>query len=191
MLGKESAVAFFPVLIVLDWARSKGKIRFRWRTCHSAYVTCMLLWLGLRYSVISGEREIITFLDNPTVVLSSFQKILNASKYQIEYLIRTLLPYSLSSDGSYNQLPIISSILDPGVLAFAALLFGGLFYVWKKRRAQPYLAFFFVMYFFTFALTSGFIRPVGALVAERWAYAPSLAICALMAMSVGKLISRK
>ena len=65
----------------------------------------MLLWLGLRYSVISGEREIITFLDNPTVVLSSFQRILNASKYQIEYLIRTLLPYSLSSDGSYNQLP--------------------------------------------------------------------------------------
>jgi protein O-mannosyl-transferase len=180
MFGKESGMTFLGVVFALDFFFASR----RWNKRYWTYLGTLAVWLFVRYTVVHDQKYILAFIDNPTMAANGLQRFLTASRFQIEYLSRALFPYYLSSDNSYNQIPIISNPLNEYVLGFLAVTGGLAVWAWKVRKSQALVPAFCLVYASTFALTSNFIISIGSTVGERLAYTPSLAICVLLVIAI-------
>ena len=184
--SKESAVAFLPLAIWMDRCLRERDQRPRWRT-YGLYGLTLLGWLGLRASVLSDRPEGIPPIDNPLVQASLIERWLTACRVQLDYLRLQLAPFGLSSDYSYDQIPAVSSPLDPRFLSFVALVVTAAWLAWRLRRSHPLVPFAVGGYALLFAPTANLLFPIGTIMGERLAYSPSLLVCALLGYGVWQL----
>ena len=106
------------------------------------------------------------------------------------YIKLMFLPYPLSYDYSYNQIPIIGatdwkfllSLTTYGLLAFAAL--AGL----KKKSI---LSFGIIVFVVMLVLVSNFLTMVGAPMAERFVYGSSLGFCIIVGYYIFKILKHE
>ncbi len=179
MWSKESAVAFLPLVVWMDVSLGFGG---RWRTAvsYGVYGLVTVGWFAVRAMAVGDRLQVVLKLDNPLVATSLVERVLTAARVQFEYLRLQFLPVGLSSDYSFNQIPVVSSVFDPGFLAFAAVVPASLVCGWLLRRRHPLVLFAVVGYAVLFLLTSNFLIPIGTVMGERLAYAPSLFFCMLL-----------
>jgi Tfp pilus assembly protein PilF len=90
-------------------------------------------------------------------------------------------PATLSSDYSFNQIPVY---LDwrhtlPAALAAAAVVGA---WIWAFRKKQSGLVLAGGIYLMGFAITANILIPTGTIMAERLAYLPSAGLCLLVAV---------
>lgn len=111
------------------------------------------------------------FVDNPLIGADFLTARLTALKVIAQDLWLLICPWQLSSDRSYNQIPVAAN-----ATAYAALfLITALLIVAIVRRTKdPVL--FWSAGFFGIALlpTSNLIFPIGSIMAERFLYLPSI-----------------
>jgi tetratricopeptide (TPR) repeat protein len=188
LLSKESAVVFLPLVLVGDYARGKWKPRVRYALI--AGVT--LMYLGLLWKVQGGRFGQLTIsqLDNPLAVIPAHWRILNALRVAWKYAGLHFYPAKLSSDYSFNQIPVYKDWRHtlPALLATLAIV--GL-WIWAicKRRSALVLA--GGIYLVGFATTSNILMPTGTIMGERLAYVPSAGFCLLLALSWNWLRNRQ
>jgi tetratricopeptide (TPR) repeat protein len=179
LLSKESAVAFFPLLIVGDYAIGKWKPRIR----YALAAGLLLLYLEAVWKIEGGRfgPAEIPFVDNPLVHLSAGWRILNALRVAWKYIALQVWPAVLSCDYSFNQIPVFRDWRHtlPAALAAAAIL-GAWVWVLRSRRAPWVLA--GGIYFAGFAVTANILLPTGTIMGERLAYLPSAGFCLLLAL---------
>ncbi len=175
--SKESAIAFLPLAIWADVCLGKKE----WpRRHYVTYALATAAWLWARNTVVGGRSLLVPRPDNPLVDAPLVERLLTAGRVQLDYLRLQVWPVGLSSDYSYNQIPVVSSGSDPRFLAFAVLVAAGLSASWALRKKHPIVAFSVVGYAVLFSPTSNFLFPIGTIMGERLAYAPSLLFCLLV-----------
>ncbi len=187
--SKESAAVFFPLAIWTDTCPG-GKQR-KWPFTHyGSYGLVLVVWLGLRSLVIGDRSLMVPKLDNPLVEASLAERILTAGRVQFDYLRLQLWPAGLSSDYSFNQIPVVTGGLDPRFLGFVGLLIAALLASWILRKKHPVVAFSVIGYAVLFSPTSNFLFPIGTIMGERLAYAPSIFFCLLAGYGMWELYRR-
>lgn len=196
---KESAVIIWPFILWYDaiwrWPRLPGPTlldRFAqafWQFFVKGWIVIMpalLIFFGVffwnkYYSPVFGE----IFADNPISGAHSwFQARMTAIKVLGHYLVLLVFPKTLSSDYSYNQIPLYGQGSDwedaQCWLALAAILTLLGLAIWLRRR-QPLLAWGIGLYFFAQIFTSNLFLSIGTIMAERSQYLPSVGFAVVAA----------
>ncbi|MBI4551433.1 MAG: tetratricopeptide repeat protein [Candidatus Latescibacteria bacterium] len=186
MWSKESAVAFFPVAVTMD-ALFRVPSR-RWPLgAYGVYALTVIVWFALRSQALGDMPRPVPFIDNPLVAVTFPSRLFTAARVQLDYLRLQLIPVGLSSDYSYNQIPILVSAANLRVLGclVIALAVAGLAWVWRRRH--PVVLFAVVGYAVLFSTTSNLVLPIGTIMGERLAYAPSVFFCLLLGYGAWRL----
>ena len=184
LLSKESAVVFFPLVLLGDYARNAWKPRLR----YAAFAGVTLLYLGLLWKVQGGRfgQPRIAMEDNPLANISAGWRIVNAIHVAWKYAGLHVYPAVLSCDYSFNQIPVYLDLRHtlPATVAAIAVLGGWAWAVWKRRVDWAVAG---GIYLVGFSITSNILIPTGTIMGERLAYLPSAGFCLLVAMAWSRL----
>jgi tetratricopeptide (TPR) repeat protein len=188
--SKESAVALLPLAVVMEAMLETAPRRWSSAT-YGACAAVTAGWWYLRAYALRPGPAVFPFLDNPLVAASTAPRVLTALGVQVRYLLLELIPFRLSSDYSFNQIPLVSSPLSAWSVAAFVLLGLAAVAVVRLRRSHPRLAFAIVGYGILFGPTSNIVMPFGTIMAERLAYAPSMLFCLAVASLAWPVYARR
>ena len=195
LLSKEHAVILPGLLILTDLLRApeRGLLRSRIMRarCLTAYVWYLLPLAGyivVRVLVLGGLISAqVLWLANPLGQADPWTRSLTGIKILGKYLWLLLVPIRLSSDYSYNQIPVSRSPFEPAVLAaLVALLVTLALAVWNWRQ-RPIISMGVAIFAVTILPVSNLLFPIGTIMAERVLYLPSFGFCLLLAVAVTTL----
>ena len=127
------------------------------------------------------------FVDNPLFQIDVASRVVNASYLLGRYFSLAILPFQLSADYSFNQIPLISTVIPSFELfvafcVIALIILSAIIFYRKKNISSLAILWFFI----TFALTSNVFFPIGTIFGERLAYLPSVGICLLLGDLINK-----
>jgi tetratricopeptide (TPR) repeat protein len=183
IMAKESGVAAAFVCAVADAACPVAGAPARRRTAlYAGYGVALAIALLLRLAVLGsiGTGQPIPFIDNPAAAAGFPAGRLTALGAVARYAALLAWPRRLSADYSFDQIPIIRTLLDPlamaGALIVVLVLGGGM---WLVRRS-PVLGFALLFAAIAAAPVSNLVFFIGTLLAERLLYLPSVGICLLI-----------
>ena len=123
-------------------------------------------------------------LDNPLVALATMplgdrmgatagQAVMTAFAVVAEYARLLVWPLRLSPDYSFNQIPIVATVLDARFIVGIALVVAYVGGAIGLRRRSPLAAFGLIFLAVTFFLVSNLVIRIGTICAERLIYLPS------------------
>jgi tetratricopeptide (TPR) repeat protein len=189
LLSKENAVALLPVVVASDLAvrtcgapiavRLRGLVRERWRLYAALAAAvlicgCLRLWAKDTLLGTGGVR----YIENPLIQAGPAARAATGLWTMLRYVQLFVVPYPLSVDYSYNQIPVVDRWTDPRLLAVAAATLGGviLFRVrhWSRGAVLALVAFLLFL-----TPVSNVLVPIGTIMAERLFYLPSVGLCLL------------
>lgn len=156
--------------------------------------------LVLRRSV-SAAPAFIPPIDNPSAFLPAWQRCLTALWVQCLYIAKTVLSLSLSADYSYRQIRLVMGFADDRAWCAVALAVAGalLLWTWPGRQARSKTAestsirlrracaLGVLLWAILFSATSNILFPIGTLMGERLAYAPTIAIALMIGVALDVL----
>lgn len=198
LFTKEHAVILPGLLVLTDLHRTRDRGlslgRMIWEKCRTAYAWYLLPlagYLAARFFVLGGLLSSqLSWLANPLVDTNRWTRFLTAIKVLGNYLWLLLVPVRLSSDYSYNQIPVSSSPVEPDVLAALLALFVTLgLGVWSWRR-RPAISIGIAIFVVAILPVSNLPFLIGTIMAERVLYLPSLGFCLLLAVAVTAVAAR-
>jgi tetratricopeptide (TPR) repeat protein len=204
LTSKESAITLLLVVPVLDAlfpttspeGRRAGP-RARILTDYLPLGAVAVGYLVVRRAVLGSiaiSEDVIAPLDNPLVPITTMplgeklgatigQAIMTAFAVVVEYARLLTWPARLSPDYSFNQIPLVTSALDPRFIAGVILVVAGIAGVAWLWRRRPIAAFGLAFLGLTFSIVSNFFVTIGTICAERLLYLPSAG--ALIAAAIG------
>ena len=182
IFSKESGIVILAGMGLYDVIFRAGP---PWRSRVPGYVAAVVpigIFFLMRAPVAAAAASGIPFTDNPLGTADFWAARLTAIRVVGDYLRLLIWPSRLSCDYSYNQVPLANW---GDWKALAVLLFclgvGGLaLFCWRRAKAVS----FFIGFFFAALLpTSNLLFPIGAIMAERFLYLPTIAAagCAVLA----------
>lgn len=198
LFSKEHAVVLPALLVLSDLLRaSQNSLPLRWiiqERCRTAYIWylpplagyLLIRVLALGHVLISK----IPWVSNPLAHADLWTRVLTAIKVLGKYLWLFLFPVHLSSDYSYNQIPVSRSLLEPAVLAALLALMGLCVLAVLNWPRDPAISLGVATFGLTILPVSNLLFPIGTIMGERLLYLPSLGLCLLVAVLVMTLASR-
>ena len=188
VFSKESAAVLLGLMLLWDLSFAEGKPRLLTRWPAYAAVAASLLLLAWARHAVLGPLPVPqpVYVDNPILGADFFTARLTAIKVIGLDLWLLLFPLGLSSDRSYNQVPL-SAWSDPwawiALLVVVAIL-ALAFVRYRRDRLTFWLAGFFAI---ALLPTANLLFPIGALMAERFLYLPSVAFAIALVALLGRL----
>jgi tetratricopeptide (TPR) repeat protein len=189
LLSKEGAVLFFPVVFIALYLFRKVEVKQFVRPA-ILLLAVTAVWLCWHVAVINSAPTkpiTYTYLDNSLKSTDNiFLRISTAMLMQGKYLFKSFTGFPLSWDYSYNENPIVgfSNIF----VLLSILVCVGLFVIAIQQfRKNPVLSFGILFYFITFALTSNVFILIGATMADRFLFVPSLGLAIALTWVILKL----
>jgi protein O-mannosyl-transferase len=187
-LAKENAIVA-PILAVLA-ERLVGRRRPSW-AYHAAAGVALLMCLAARAAVLGsliqpGQNH---FLDNPIVSLPLLQGRWMALHVLGRYALLLAAPVRLCIDYSYNAIPTVRTLLDPGAALGLVVLAGcvsGTAVAWKR---SPGTAFSLAWIGIALLPVSNLLLPIGTIMAERLLYLPSVGFCLLAGEAARRVLA--
>jgi protein O-mannosyl-transferase len=186
--SKESAVVVLAAMLIHDIAYGGVKL---WRARIAGYIAAAIplaIYLYIRAQVLAKvPGEPVAYGDNPLLGVEFWQARFTAIKVIGKYLWLLICPTTLSSDYSYNQIPLSGFGFAPEdlkawialIVCLAALTLGVLCY--RRRKA----IFFFVLFFFAaLAPTANVVMLIGTIMAERFLYVPAIAFAGCLTVAI-------
>lgn len=189
LLSKEGAILFLPVIFILIIQFRKKSIKELIKPA-IILATVSIIWFSWHSYVIShasSPKITYTYHDNSLVAAPDLvSRVSTAMLMQGKYLVKSFSGFPLSYDYSYNENPY-TGISDPFVL-ISILVCVALFVLSiLKFRKDPVLSFGILFYFITFALTSNVFILIGATMADRFLFVPSIGFAIALTWIILKL----
>jgi len=183
LLAKETAAFALPLFLLYDSIVARRVQLRRFLSLAAA----LAVYLVIRFWVLGGlgvvGRE-IGALDNPAAHAPLWNRLLTAPVLLVKYLLLLIAPVKLSADYSFNQIPLVQSLLDVRILVGLAVAIAlVLAFAQAVRRGKNLLAFSLGATVVPLCGLLHLLFPLGTLFAERLAYLPSLGAC--LAAGVG------
>ena len=189
VMSKENAVVIAAFVAIYDFLWQRSSLKTFFKESWPGYVALLpgLLLILLIRLWISSTTTVFEehFLDNPLIGVSRLQRVMTAIGIAGRYLKLLIFPWRLSSDYSFNQIPVYgtgnagSDTMAWVSLVLMALLLAGVIYFRKRQRLISWGIFFF---FAMLLPTSNAIVTIGSIMAERFLYLPSVGLCAAAAV---------
>jgi protein O-mannosyl-transferase len=196
LLSKENAITLLGIVLLTEWVYfSQGSLRnvFQrlkrdfWRA-YSGYLGVTLIFLTARWLVVKGFRSTNTpFSDNPLAYARFFARVITAAKIWFQSIGLFLWPSSLSSDYSFNQIPVVTQWTSPASWVVFALTAAFVFLLLWSYKRSPNLFFGLAFFGITYAIVSNIIFPIGTIRADRLLYLPALGLCIPLGVGWGWL----
>ena len=160
--------------------------------CTLALLAVVVAYAGLRAVATGGliTTGHVRYIENPLVEEGPLFRFLTASWVAIKYLGLFLVPYPLSADYSYDQIPVIQEWGDPRAAAVVLLLGLAGAAVPLLRRRAPSVAVALLFFVLLFLPVSNALFPIGTIMAERLLYLPSVALCFAVGLMANAGVSR-
>jgi len=183
IFSKEIGVVLLAAMAIYDFTFRSGPT---WRARIPGYIAAALpiaIFLAVRTRVLAGVvADPIAFTDNPLVAADFWTARLTAIKVLVQYLGLLMWPLHLSSDYSYNQVPLGGWGDWKALLSLAVCIGAAVAAVVCWRRARP-VCFFIAFFFAALAPTSNLLFSLSTVMAERFLYLPAIAVagCAVLA----------
>lgn len=185
LLSKEMAVSFLPIWLFLEFYFHKEKVRAISKKLFY-FVPPVLLYAVLRYLAL-GEyflRNDATPVYNPIKFAPLFGDLATSFKVFYLYIEKTFLPFSLSSDYSFDQIPLVATPLTSPETIFGIFILVLLVLIFFKTKDFA-LRFGVIVFLASYFIISNWIFKTGTIMAERLMYTPSLGL----ALIVGSLFN--
>lgn len=202
LLTKEHTLAFFLLVPLVVLVRKDGAsdTTTRWRVLpREAWPGVLALTLATASYFALRSRVItkifvgapIAPIDNFLVELPPLERIAHAFALLGRYVAILLIPRGLSPDYSLGTTGVTESLTSPDSLLYLALACAtvGVLLVGLVRPSRACL-FFGGWFLGAFAITANVLFPIGVLFADRLAYLPSVAVCALLAFMIAQVSDR-
>ena len=200
MLSKESGMAVLLLVPLCDAWRNPGTLRRRLRDVlaglrgpYLGYLAVAAGYLALRSHVLGGlaisDRFRIADLDNPLAALPFLERLVAAGAVLGKYLLLFVWPLHLSSDYSFNAIPV--SVTPPNVwmLLHLFIVAAVLGLAWLARGVRG-VAFGLAFFLLAIAPVSNIPVAVGTIFGERLTYLPKIGLCIAVAGAFGALWKR-
>lgn len=197
VFSKESGLALCALLPLHDaiflWPRLGGSVAQRLGKAarhalrsYTALAPAVGLWAWKHFDLARATlRDSPVFVDNPIAHATQPEALLTAVKVIARYLGLLIFPHTLSSDYSYDAIPIYGDGAPAWEnlqcwfgLAIVLLL---LALAWRLRRQTPLISFGIFSFFALLLPTSNLILPIGSIMAERFLYAPLIGFSLVVA----------
>lgn len=178
LMSKEGAVLFFPVMGLALWYFAKLDFK-RIGMLLAPLAVIGLVWFGIHSAVISnaGPRAPYSYQDNALLASPDFiTQRATAIGMMGRYLLKLVVPYPMSYDYSFSEIPN-TGLGDVTVLTSLVALLGLLFLAVKQMKQKTILSFSIWWFFITIALTCNIFTIIGATMADRFLFVPSLGFC--------------
>jgi len=178
---KENALTFvavIPLLLYFFTSLEMKKIGFQ----ALPYAGLAAIYLLIRSHLL----EHITFATKISVIQNALVAARNSSETTAtsfvlmgKYIYMTIVPYPLSYDYSYNQIPLVSWTSFKTTLSLLVCVFLVGYMFWGARKKSIF-SFLIAFFFITLFLSSNLIIHIGATFGERFLYVPSLSFCIVL-----------
>ncbi len=181
LLSKENGVTGLAFVPLLFYVAGKEDFISSLRRA-IPFIIIIIMYMALRVAVIGfTHTEINEVMNAPFLLATPLQAF--ATKLYVLWLYIKLLfiPYPLSYDYSYNQIPykelsdiwvIISVVLQATLLAYAII----------RIKHKDMIAFALFFYFFSIFIVSNLLVDTGGVLGERFLFQPSLGFVLAIAL---------
>lgn len=188
LLSKESAIVYVALAPLFIYFFTETPLKKNLKiTGLLAAVAIMYMILHVKIIGSIGIKN-IPVIDNSLLYTSDvIQQKATAIMILGKYFLLMLIPHPLSSDYSFNTIPIVTSLANIGFLF--ALIFHVflLYYAIKKIKEKHILSFCILFYLAAMALASNIFMLIGTHLAERLLFFPSIAFCIASVFLLSKL----
>jgi hypothetical protein len=192
LFSKESALVVLPLILLFRIARrgeplASGFLAQLRSLDWVPFSLCAGVYLFFRFHVVGGltvNRP--SALDNVLAFVPWTVRIPSALGVLWDYFGLLNVPWILSADYSYAQVPIAGSWNNPRFLAGLGLVVTAVYVTLRDRR--PALTFAVLLPFVALSLTSNLLFPIGTVKAERLLYLPSVGWVLLVAVALDWLV---
>ncbi len=187
LFSKESAVILPAVMILYDviWNRSQT-----WRDRIPSYAVLLVPFGAFFYLRSHIDTHLaVRFSENALIGAGFWTQRITAIKVIGKLLWLFLWPAHLSADYSFNAVPLFAwrpSWEDAKALIAVAACAALVWLAIRFRRIKP-LAFFIGFFFIGLAPSSNLLFPIGTIMAERFMYLPSLALCGCVMIALQEI----
>jgi Tfp pilus assembly protein PilF len=189
LLSKESAIVYVALAPLFIYFFTDTPIKKIIKpTALMAIVA--VLYMGLHLKIIGsiGIKN-IPVIDNSLMFTNDvIQQKATAIMIMGKYFLLLLFPHPLSSDYSFNTIPMVTSLGHIGFLAALAFHAFLLYYAIKKIKEKHLLSFCILFYLVSMALASNLFMMIGTHMAERLLFFPSIAFCLAAVYLLSKLL---
>ena len=178
LLTRESAIPFIGIVPLIAYFFYNQSIK-KALLLSIPLFSIFILYMIIRISVVglshSTDRDV---LNSPFILATASEAFATKIFLLARYIGLLFLPYPLTFDYGYNQIPYIDfgsvSFIFSAILLVALVIISLL--TFKTRSLLSFCILFFFLTLFPF---TNFIMDIGAPLAERLLFQPSLAFCIL------------
>ena len=180
LLSKEQAILLLVWLPLAWWLNKETSVK-RILISLFPFIIVAVFYLFIRSSFVGtvGDRISTDVMNNPYHLATTTEKFATIIWVFFLYLIKSLYPYSLSYDYTFNAIPY-SNFSQPQVwfslLLFSAMSVWIVISIFKKQ----YHALLLLIWLLPIILVSNLFFNVGAPFADRFLFLPSIGICLMM-----------
>lgn len=184
LFSKEGVIALLPLLFILEYMYDPRLLNSIKKLIPILSVS--ILWFLWHQHVVGKDPAVhYSYQDNSLLESSNFvEQKATALGLFMSYELKAFYPYQLSYDYSYPQVPIISFSNPKALLGllFIVATFFSFVYFFIKRRFL--LCFAVGLILLPLLLTGNLFMTIGATMADRFLYIPSLGASLLIAIGV-------
>src|SRR5579862_8429852 len=184
VFSKESAAAFAAIPLVFPRPASHHLL-LRYRQFVAAGAAAIIaaaffIHHAIGHAIAGASK--IPPIDNPEVLVSAGPRVLTALWTQCLYIFKTFVPVTLSADYSYKQIPLVMGLGDWRALGGLLLVAVAVYVAWRMPEFRAPV----LIYAILFSPTANILFPIGTIMGERLAYAPSLGLALLAAIPIAR-----
>ncbi|MBL7891724.1 MAG: tetratricopeptide repeat protein [Bacteroidia bacterium] len=184
LMAKENGITFMFIIPLSLYCFTGDPLKKNIRDSIPYFIVAVVFVLIRWHFVgIIGDRTNPDIMENPFVNATLGDKLATISCILGKYLWLLFFPHPLSSEYSFNQIPIIGwssiSALFPFVI-YTGLSGWALFNIRKRESVKEInlvLSFCILFFIATVFLVSNIVFNIGAPMGERFLFLPSLAFC--------------
>ena len=210
LFSKESAATFLLIIPLTLYFFTDAK-RKNILTIAGIYLSAIAIYFLARNAALDKTPESIAIINNSLAGAHSVtERYATIFVILLNYLKLLFFPHPLCWDYGYNQIPLVG-FGDPmaiiSFLIYASLCGYALFSIWRHIKSPKYesltnlrttnshflpltshlISFCILFYLFSLSVSSNIVVLIGATMAERFLFTPSLGFCILLAFAAVKL----
>jgi len=188
LLSKESAIVYVALAPLFIYFFTETTLKNNIKVTTSLAVVA-ILYMMLHMKIIGsiGIKN-IPVIDNSLLYTTNvIEQKATAILIMGKYFLLMLFPHPLSSDYSFDTIPIVTSLANIGFLLALAFHIFLLFFALKKIKEKHILSFCILFYLGSMALASNIFMLIGTHLAERLLFFPSVAFCLAVVYFLCKL----
>jgi tetratricopeptide (TPR) repeat protein len=180
LLSKENGLTFVLIIPVTLYFFSQSEIKNQKSEILSStlpFIAIAVFYIFIRIGLIGfSTAPVSELLDNPFLLATTGEKFATIF-YALFYYLRLLIfPHPLLFDYSFNQIPY-RHFTDASVIVSLLIHIGLAVYVLKNWKRKDKLVWCILFYLASIFIVSNIAVSVGATLAERFLYQPSIGFC--------------